>query len=198
MITEFSDDGKPSHYSIPAFDRAICCTRPVDAVHSPPFRLRCQPSLIEGLRREVAEGLVRPFCIVDGLPGSQLLVELPDTIGELRQLIALLFVGALGPLHGAVELGERGDSTKSRDAPLLPLAARRGRPRPAMLSSACCPMFSKRPRTLSTRSVPTPSRIRVATVMTATPVSFGFLVKCRKNNRALDSIAPLERDKAER
>src|SRR3989304_8119351 len=57
--------------------RANVCTRPVDPVHLPPFRLCCEPLLVVRFRCLLAEGLVWPFGVVDGLPGSQLLVGVP-------------------------------------------------------------------------------------------------------------------------
>ncbi len=57
---------------------------------------------------EVTQGLVGPDGVVDVLPGQELLVQGGHLRRELHNLIELLRMGALGPLHTAVELGGAG------------------------------------------------------------------------------------------
>src|SRR4030042_1743480 len=56
----------------PAVLGAIPCTRPVHVVHLPPFGCsRSEPFLVEFPRCSLAEGLVRPDGVVDGLLGPE-------------------------------------------------------------------------------------------------------------------------------
>ena len=99
--------------------RTSRCTRPVDPVHLPPFCLCGEPLLVEFLRCSLAEGLVRPDRVVDGLPGSQLLAQLADGIRQVDHLVELLLVRALRALHMAVQLGGAGRQDEERECAFL-------------------------------------------------------------------------------
>jgi hypothetical protein len=78
-----------------------------------------EPMLVEGQRRLVAEGLVGPQGVSDGLPGSQLVPPLLEGRRRVQGLIELLPMGPLGPLDAAVEPGGAGWQHEAADAPLL-------------------------------------------------------------------------------
>jgi hypothetical protein len=57
------------------------------------------------LRRELTEGLVRPDGVVAELLSEEEPAQLCQRIRRVKHLVELLFVGALGSLDAAVELG---------------------------------------------------------------------------------------------
>ena len=71
------------------------------------------------MRGEVAQGLVGAHGVVGALPGLELLVQGGHLHGEVSGFVELLGVGALGPLHAAVELGRAGRQDKEAEAPTL-------------------------------------------------------------------------------
>ena len=68
---------------------------------------------------EVAEGLVGAHGVVDTLPSQQLPIQGSHLQGEVVDLIELLGMGALSPLHTTVELGGAGWEHEEPDT-LLP------------------------------------------------------------------------------
>ena len=68
---------------------------------------------------EVAEGLVGAHGVVDTLPSQQLPIQGSHLQGEVVDLIELLGIGALSPLHTTVELGGAGWEHEEPDT-LLP------------------------------------------------------------------------------
>ena len=67
---------------------------------------------------EVAEGLVGAHGVVDTLPSQQLPIQGSHLQGEVVDLIELLGMGALSPLHTTVELGGAGWEHEEPDTPL--------------------------------------------------------------------------------
>ena len=67
---------------------------------------------------EVAEGLGGAHGVVDTLPSQQLSIQGSHLQGEVVDLIELLGMGALSPLHTTVELGGAGWEHEEPDTPL--------------------------------------------------------------------------------
>ena len=61
--------------------------------------------LVEGQRRDLAQGLVGPVAVVYVLPCTKKLVDLGEGGGGCEAIVELLFMRPLGSLDVAVELG---------------------------------------------------------------------------------------------